>query len=346
MSGLETHSVAKSVWRRVPGAAIALGVMAAATGVAAFVLFQSATAVPVVRHVGQITLYVSDPNVDIEAEVAFYEDFIDEDDGGGARMGLHDARIIDVTVRAKRTRDSPRAVACALVFSYDSRLSRVQLHNADGMNSARGYRYTEDDSGGSGMHLFESSVVHKKFNLEETDEDGFGVMGRLAGTVSSSNGGLTHVRLPNFDSARTDEHHRFDDSFGIPGIWTGARSARFVVHVGPVDGGTAVNAVVPETKLVQDQVWGDPELRWTGRSVNGAVAMLTNEGDRQAANATAFLAGSLAGVAGGLLIEAMLRTRSFVRVEGQRPVRRRLPRRGSPAWSGRLRKARAAHRDR
>ncbi|MFF5078034.1 hypothetical protein ACFY36_13360 [Actinoplanes sp. NPDC000266] len=289
-------------------AALLLTLASLAAGFFALTLYESGTALPESYFFrGQIFFCVSDPAADVALDVTVTEN-IDYVGLGDLRSAKGIEILLTIPPGSRVDADS----SWALVMMGDAvPASLTRMRFVSGMMNFTG-------GGGTGNDI--ETVTTGSFADLQDPFRYYIVSADLPNAMTRSGAGHINVELPVIGGCGPTGSARFDPGFGLPGLWHTSRNGKVTTHLTPLEPDMLLQDSIPEAQKKKmansENIF---ELQWSGHQPDGIRATLVDVREQQRAGSRLFAAGALAGVAGGLFVEAILRTGPFT----NKPNRRR-----------------------
>ena len=343
------------VTERLRSRSIAVALLATAavmTAALSYYLFDTGTATPGESFPGDLTVAVAESAVTTDLRVRFRSGqlfgFGFEWPDPDPDPETNDDDDVDLALTISSAVGGERRIEWAiLVDNYQ--LSDIR---GEGVNSRNGEILIDNDGDSFGCLC---QVIYGEAEVRRSRPTTITFEGKIAGGLSSAASGLTVIQIPSFQCGnltKVSDLRFVDAEFGLSGKWHTPEQAKYRVELHSIPREANVTSVMPAANLQA----AEPEysqLQWSGSALPAARVEITNRWEQRRATGIVFMAGSLAGLATGLLVETVLRLPGFASPEPppapvprkRRPLQqrhkdgtprrigKRFPRRGKPPYS-------------
>lgn len=316
----------------IPGRRLAVTVLLTSTiltGWSAYALFERSTAIPEEPpYSGSIALLSSDAQAELSLNVHFFEKFSDYVDFGAP---LERRNGMNLAITANLPAGDERAVPWMLIVQPGTLISEVESSGIDLDNTVHSHSATGNvHDADSGYTRCECQIVTGTLTVQPGAGTTVTIDVRLSAKLANTAGGLTYSRPPQFQPQEWEKPpYYFDHSLNVPGRWFPPSKFAVTVNMGAIVAGDSLSFVYPDADLSPGELppfgkFGDePELKWTAPSLPYARAEISNRAEQRRASGILFLAGGAAGLSSALLVETLLRLRSFRALEENNRLRKR-----------------------
>jgi hypothetical protein len=279
----------------------------------AYSFYTSATGAPDVNVKGFVLVLTDDPKISLKVELE-YARYVKKSTGssriipeewGKPNVGDDQIKSLLLTLSRTSKKDSKQHRYLA-IFSGDARLRDVALYESIKAQSTDKVRIE------SRTALSESDIQTYEGTIPDIGSR-VAISGELMKPVADTAAGKTFVRIPSLGSIMDAPFVISETTFEAvdPGQvlvsgkrWFSPKSVNYVAQVGHLQVGKSID----EEQPLRDAKHPN-EIQWSGTEVLFPRAQLSDNIAEQEAQKRIFLAGVLAGISGGFLVEGISRLR-------------------------------------
>jgi hypothetical protein len=279
----------------------------------AYPFYTSATGAPELDYRGFVLAFTDDPTISLDVQLyytgfqtysrgkpssSYLEEYETPSVGNDKIIGL----VVDVIQTTNGTSASPAPHHFLIVLGGAAQLKDVRVNNDITWSTFQQAQIEFSDvSATSGIEMFEGELPGANYGTQFS--------GTLIAPVTDSAAGRTFVKVPSLGSAEESDYY----SAGIPNkdvasnqvlidgkYWFEPKSVNYRALVGVLPIEESIDESRPALNTTNPDL-----LEWTGSQILFPEVELSNGPAEQDSQKAIFLAGVLAGISGGLLVEAV-----------------------------------------